>query len=342
MSTSICSRSSRSTRLSRALLTRAHATALPAGTVDAAAGRPRNRDGFRVRRPPGDRASDQDRKIRSRARVTPTYSSRRSSSIASSVCAYTIGSVPSVRPGRKTTSHSSPLAACSEARVTPCMAGACSMALRRASSATNAPSAASGWAAKIVLGELGQRLQRLPALPGRPAPGRRRRGSVPARPGCAGPQPAARCQRPARHRFRRGPEQPDRLTHLRPVEEPLRPADLAGHARARPGPAPAPASARWSGPAPPPGLAPPPRPRSASTRAATADASSSSSGYSVNCAAGPAGRWATSAAERPVPGWRARPDPPSPAPVRSWSARDRGPAAPVSWFASAMICGVDR
>ena len=52
--------------------------------------------------------------------------------MASSLCAYTIGSVPSARPGRNTTSHSRPLAACSEASVTPAMAGACSMAGARA------------------------------------------------------------------------------------------------------------------------------------------------------------------------------------------------------------------
>ena len=68
--------------------------------------------------------------------------------MASSVCAYTIGSIPSVSPARNTTSHSCPLAACSEARVTPSIVGACPMALRAASSAARSPSDARGDAAK--------------------------------------------------------------------------------------------------------------------------------------------------------------------------------------------------
>src|SRR6266700_4254735 len=47
----------------------------------------RKRDLFLVLRPPGDLAGDQDRNRRSLALVIPTYSSRRSSSIASTVCA---------------------------------------------------------------------------------------------------------------------------------------------------------------------------------------------------------------------------------------------------------------
>ena len=81
--------------------------------------------------------------------------------------------MPSTSPTRKTASHSRPLAACSDARVTPSTVGACWASARSARSPTKpAQVQRRGLRRPGRLGEVDQRGQRLPALAGRPA-GRR-------------------------------------------------------------------------------------------------------------------------------------------------------------------------
>ena len=108
----------------------------------------RKRDGRLLCRPPGARASAQLSSRCVLALVIPTYSSRRSSSTASLsapwASAWLIGSVASARPTRYTASHSKPLAACSDASVTPCTVGGCRASARSLSSATSALRSRSG------------------------------------------------------------------------------------------------------------------------------------------------------------------------------------------------------
>ena len=126
----------------------------------------RKREGFRLARPPGVRAVDQDRNRCSRARVIPTYSSRRSSSTASGVSAKEIGMSPSLSPTRNTASHSRPLAACSEARVTPWTVGACWARERSWSSLTKSERLNCGAAADHeFVGQRDERREGFPAFP---------------------------------------------------------------------------------------------------------------------------------------------------------------------------------
>src|SRR5690348_8886908 len=141
MLTSICSRSSSSRSRSRALPMGPHPSLTPSRKRD------RGRAAPRVPWAPGARTGAQDRCRCSRARVTATYSSRRSSSTAAGVRACTIGISPSTRPGSSTASHSRPLAACMDASVTPSTAGACPSSDRWVSSAEKSVSVASGRAA---------------------------------------------------------------------------------------------------------------------------------------------------------------------------------------------------
>ena len=131
-----------------------------------------------------------------------------------------IGSVPSTRPTRKTASHSRPLAACSEASVTPSHG-------RRV---LGARPAASSSASEVGRGRrpaappraprrADQRGQRLPAVPGRAA------GRRPSRARPAGAEHVAHQRRPAclagLGRPGRAAQQQHRLADLGPVEEPL-------------------------------------------------------------------------------------------------------------------------
>ena len=141
--------------------------------------------------------------------------------------------MPSVSPTRNTASHSRPLAACSEARVTPSTVGACWASARSSSSATRSRQ-----------GGAGLRGRRSPrrAAPGRPAtpsgPGPRPEpagGSArPAARSRARPAPAAgrstaSSSRRRRRRAGRAAQQQPGLAHLGPLEEPLGAAQLVGH-----------------------------------------------------------------------------------------------------------------
>ena len=79
------------------------------------------------------------------ARVMPTYSRRRSSASSPASVAWRIGSVPSSSAGRKTASHSSPLARWYVNSSTPVGVPPASIALRRSSSSRNAEASAVGF-----------------------------------------------------------------------------------------------------------------------------------------------------------------------------------------------------
>ena len=154
-------------------------------------------------------------------------------------------------PTRNTASHSRPLAACSDARVTPSTVGACCAAARSSSSATRSatvggPSPVGGAAARASASETSacsasqrSRLAPRPSGGASVQPALRRMSRTDS--GMGVPGSAAR--RPA-------PQQDHRLAHVRAGEE-------AGVARAPgtrspgpPAPPRTPPTARWSGTAP--------------------------------------------------------------------------------------------
>ncbi|SHY21905.1 Uncharacterised protein [Mycobacteroides abscessus subsp. abscessus] len=108
----------------------------------------RNRECLRDLRPPAARDSAQLKFKCTRARVIPTYSRRRSSSTGSISPARDracdMGRVPSASPTRNTASHSRPLAACSDASVTPCTVGGWRASARTRSSRTRPGRSSSG------------------------------------------------------------------------------------------------------------------------------------------------------------------------------------------------------
>ncbi len=110
-----------------------------------------------------------------------------------------IGSVPSVSPGRNTAVHSSPLAACSDAIVTPCAAAGLAGRAALGQAWPEVSQGGAGMRGEELIGQPGQRGQRLPAVPGRAPAGRRLRGQ--AQPGQRRPdlpgRVIARGRRPA-------------------------------------------------------------------------------------------------------------------------------------------------
>ena len=90
-----------------------------------------------------------------------------------------MGSVPSASPTRNTASHSSPLAACSDARVTPCTTGGCRASARCTQLGEQGAQVQRRPLRHFLVDEFGQRGQRLPPLTGLGA--RRRLGGEPQR-----------------------------------------------------------------------------------------------------------------------------------------------------------------
>ena len=176
------------------------------------------------------RAGDQERYRCWRALVTATYSSRLSSSIASGVLACTIGISPSTRPGSSTASHSSPLAACIEASVTPSDRGRVAQLGPLGQLGGEVAQAGLRPRGVHVVGQLGDGGQRLPALAGRRPPAGRAAGEADA--GQHVPdrgRQRVRVRRPAAVAAGGAAEQHQRLADHRPLVEPLGAAHHVGH-----------------------------------------------------------------------------------------------------------------